>query len=157
MRNVNSVLLFLVLISISCDNNQNGVTLSDKIDKAYTVPNSRDIIESNELGEFKNINGVELYFTSNISEDEVKKMCEYLLESGFADGERKTVQLDRNGNTYEFRMVVKKGIEQDDEYINLGKQMAAEISGHVLDNKQVDIHFCDEKLITLRVLPMSRY
>jgi hypothetical protein len=33
--------------------------------------------------------------------------------------------------------------------------MAAEISTNVFNGKQVDVHYCDENLTTLRVLPMS--
>ena len=108
-------------------------------------------------GKEKNFNGLQLFYTSNITETEANSMGNYLIESGFADGEEKTVQLNKSGNTYEFRMVVKKGIEQDPEYTELGKLIAAEISSEVFNGAQVDVHFCDENLKTLRVLPMSTY
>jgi hypothetical protein len=53
-------------------------------------------------------------------------------------------------------MVVKKGIEQDQEYAELGKSYAAQISTEIFNGKQVDVHFCDENLETLRVLPMIK-
>lgn len=108
-------------------------------------------------GKEKEFNGVQLFYTSSITESEVNSLGNYLIESEFADGEYKTVQINKSGNTYEFRMVVKKGIEQDQEYCNLGKLMAAEISSEVFNGKQVDLHFCDENLETLRVLPMASY
>ena len=108
-------------------------------------------------GKEKNFNGLQLFYTSNITETEANSMGNYLIESEFADGEEKTVQLNKSGNTYEFRMVVKKGIEQDPEYTELGKLIAAEISSEVFNGAQVDVHFCDENLKTLRVLPMSTY
>lgn len=110
-----------------------------------------------DYGKEKNFNGVQLFYTSTITETEANSLGNYLIESEFADGERKTIQLNKSGNTYEFRMVVKKGIEQDPEYIELGKLMAAELSFEIFNGNQVDIHFCDESLKTLRVLPMSRY
>ena len=97
-------------------------------------------------GKEKNFNGLQLFYTSNITETEANSMGNYLIESGFADGEEKTVQLNKSGNTYEFRMVVKKGIEQDPEYTELGKLIAAEISSEVFNGAQVDVHFCDENL-----------
>jgi hypothetical protein len=106
-------------------------------------------------GKEKNFNGVQLFYTSSISEAEANTLGNYLIKSEFADGEQKTVQLNKSGNTYEFRMVVKTGIEQDQEYTDLGKLMAAEISSEVFNGQQVDLHFCDENLKTLRVLPMS--
>lgn len=108
-------------------------------------------------GKEKNFNGVQLFYTSNITESEANSMGNYLIESEFADGEEKTVQLNKSGNTYEFRMVVKTGIEQDSEYAEMGKLLAAEISSLVFNGAQVDVHFCDENLKTLRVLPMSTY
>ena len=108
-------------------------------------------------GKEKNFNGVQLFYTSTITEAEANSLGNYLIKSKFADGENKTVQLNKSGNTFEFRMVVKKGIEQDQEYTELGKLMAAEISNEVFNGKQVDVHYCDEKLNTLKVLPMSTY
>ena len=106
-------------------------------------------------GKEKEFNGVQLFYTSSISDSEATSLGNYLIKSEFADGEYKTVQINKSGNTYEFKMVVKKGIEQDQEYCNLGKLMAAEISSEVFNGMQVDVHFCDEKLETLKVLPMS--
>ena len=107
-------------------------------------------------GKEKTFNGVQLFHTSDITDSEATKLGNYLVKSGFADGVPKTVQLNKSGDTYEFRMVVKKGIEQDQEYCNLGKLMAAELSSELFNGKSVDVHFCDENLETLKVLPMSR-
>ena len=111
----------------------------------------------NNYGNEKNFNGVQLFYTSTITEAEANSLGNYLIKSEFADGGTKTVQLNKSGNTYEFRMVVKKGIEQDQEYTELGKLMAAEISTEVFNGKQVEVHYCDENLTTLKVLPMSTF
>ena len=79
-----------------------------------------------DYGTEKNFNGVQLFYTFEITESEANSLGRYLIESEFADGGEKTVQLNKSGNTYEFRMIVKKGIEQDPEYVELGKYMAAE-------------------------------
>ena len=44
-----------------------------------------------------------------------------MVDSEFFNGELKTVQLDKTGNTYNFRMVIKKGIEKDEENIEIFK------------------------------------
>lgn len=106
-------------------------------------------------GKEKTFKGVQLFYTSTITEAEANLLGAYLIESEFADGSEKTVQMNKSGNTYEFRMVVKKGIEQDQEYVELGKLMGAELSAAVFNGEQVDVHFCDENLKTLRVLPMA--
>jgi hypothetical protein len=106
-------------------------------------------------GKEKRFNGTQIFYTSAVSENDVDKLITYLVNSEFIDGGEKTVQLNKSGNTYEFRMVVKKGIEQDQEYKDLGKIMGAEISQNVFEGQNVDVHFCDDKLKTLVVLPMS--
>lgn len=107
-------------------------------------------------GKEKNFNGVQLFYTSTITETEANLLGNYLINSGFADGNEKTVQINKNGNTYEFRMTVETGIEQDQEYINTGKLASAEFSSNVFNGAQVDIHLCDENFNTLKVLTMDK-
>ena len=110
-----------------------------------------------DYGKEKNFNGVQLFYTSIITETEANSMGNYLIESEFADGESKTVQINKEGGTYQLKIVVKQGIEQDNEYAPLFKQFAYEISKDVFNGSQVDIHACDENLKTLRVFPMIWY
>jgi hypothetical protein len=128
-RGFGVVVFFMVLLAISCSN----------------------------YGEQKTFNGTQVFYTSAVTLNDVNKLGEYLVDSEFADGEEKSVQLNKTGNTYEFRMVVKKGIERDQEYRDLGKLLAAEISEYCFDGARVDTHFCDENFKTLIVLPMSTY
>lgn len=107
---------------------------------------------NSSYGKENDYNGVQLFHTNTVTDDEAEELGRYLVESEFADGQPKTVQINRSGNTYEFRMVVKKGIEQDQEFVNVAKMMAAELSEKVFNGNQVDIHFCDENLETLRVI-----
>jgi hypothetical protein len=110
------------------------------------------LISCNNYGKEKNFNDLQLFYTSAVTEAEANSLGKYLDESGFADSGKKTVQLNKSGKTYEFRMVVKPGIEKNEEYVNLGKLMAAELSYSVFNNKPVEVHFCDETLKTLRVI-----
>jgi len=108
-------------------------------------------------GEQKTFNGTQVFYTSAVTMQDVDNLGKYLIDSGFADGEYKTVQLNKTGNTYEFRMVVKKGIEQDQEYRNLGKLLAKDLSIYSFNGARVETHFCDDKLKTLIVLPMATF
>ncbi|MCL2804750.1 MAG: hypothetical protein FWD26_02310 [Treponema sp.] len=114
-------------------------------------------INCGNYGAQKTFNGTQVFYTSAVTLNEVEKLGNYLVEEGFADGEHKSVQLNKTGNTYEFRMVVKKGIETDLEYRELGKLIATELSTYVFNGARVDTHFCDEKFKTLIVLPMLTY
>jgi len=103
------------------------------------------------LGTKKTFNGYEIYYTSAVTEKEADKLGAWLIANEWADGERKTAQLTKTGKTYEFRMVVKKGIEQDQEIIDQFKLVAYHLR-EVFDGQAVDIHLCDERLNTLRVV-----
>lgn len=107
------------------------------------------------LGTEKDFNGVQLFYTSGVRESLVDSLGQFLIASEFADGQSKTIQLNLNEQTYEFRMVVKKGIETDPEYIEFAKQYAAQMSASLFGGVQVDIHFCDDNMNTLRVIPMD--
>lgn len=92
-----------------------------------------------------------LYYTSTISLEEAKKLEKLLVEEKFNEGNKKFVQFNKNGVVYEFKVVVKKGNENDDEYIKKFKVFASYIS-EIFGNKEVDIHLCDDALNTLRVV-----
>ena len=122
MRNM--IILLITLLLVGCDN----------------------------YGSLLEFNGGELYHTSSVSERDAYKLGEYLVESEFFDGERKTLQLNKTGNTYEVRMVIKKGVEKDEDYIQACKQFSNELSEYVFNGNSVDIHLCDEYLNTIRVV-----
>ena len=107
---------------------------------------------SSKYGKEKNFNGVQLFYTSKVTEAQADKLGKYLISGGFADGEKKTVQITKTGNTFEFRMVVKKGIDRDEEFTQIFKSYASELSKNVFDDEPVEIHLCDENLKTLRVV-----
>jgi len=99
--------------------------------------------------EFK---GGELYYLPPVNAEEANKLGKFFIDDGFFDGNMKTVQLRKEGSTYEVRMVVKKGIEQDQEFVNIFKIYVSNISKVVFNGSKVDIHLCDEHLVTLKTI-----
>jgi hypothetical protein len=97
----------------------------------------------------------ELYYTESVQKSDAQKLGSYLQNEGFFNGEKRIVQLNREGKLWEFRMVVKKGTETDDEYINLFGFFSLQLSKAVFDNQPVDIHLCNDKLETLKVIPFK--
>ena len=97
-------------------------------------------------------NGGELYYTDNVTEADAKKLGDYLVKSGFFDGRKITVQLDKSGSTYQFRMFVVKEKQNDDATMILMKAFAGEISEDVFNDAPTELHICDDQLKTLRVL-----
>ena len=104
-------------------------------------------------GTLLEFNDNELYYTPSVSEREAYRLGEYLVDGGFFNSNSSLrVQLDKTGNTYNFRMVIKKGIEKDEEKIEIMKILAMELSENVFNGFNVDIHLCDENLSTIRVV-----
>ena len=112
---------------------------------------------SQDFGTKKVYKNLELYFTVSVTENEADSLADYLLKEGWGEGNIKTIQLNRNQNIYEVKIVCKKGIEEDQEYIERAKLMAYRISQAVFQKHEVDIHLCDDYLNTIRVVPMSAY
>jgi hypothetical protein len=111
-------------------------------------------------GTEKTINGVQYFYTSNVTESELDKLADVLKDFGLEvtdEDEGKTIQLNRTGNTYEIRAVIKKGLEMDNEYCDAIKTFAKYISSTIFDGANVEFHLCDEHLETIRVILMSNY
>ncbi len=102
-----------------------------------------------DLGKLLEFNGGQLYYTSTVTTGEADRLGEYLIESGFFDGERKTVQLTKPAAVYEFRMVVLEGIEQDQNFVRIAVFFVHELSENVFEGNPVSIHFCDSRMNTL--------
>ncbi|MFI5172324.1 MAG: hypothetical protein ACHQFW_08025 [Chitinophagales bacterium] len=106
-------------------------------------------------GTEKEFNGVQLFYTSSITEAEADSLGNYLIAAQFADGEKKSVQLNKDGDTYEFRMVVKEGYDTNDEFFAIAQAFASELSAGVFHGSPVEVHLCDDQLETLREVPMG--
>lgn len=96
----------------------------------------------------------ELYYTENVTVEEAQSLGDYLVSAEFFadDGNARTIQLNKTGSTYEFRMIVKKGIETDNDVVDSMKFLAKDLSENVFNNQAVDIHLCNDILETLRVV-----
>jgi preprotein translocase subunit SecF len=96
----------------------------------------------------------ELYYTDSVTLEEAQVLGDYLVEADFfaKDSNTRSVQLNKNGSTYEFRMVMKKGLDQDQDTIDLMKLFIVELSDNVFNGESVDAHLCDETFKTLRVV-----
>ena len=99
----------------------------------------------------------ELYYTESVTKAQAQALGDYLVKEEFFanDGNERTVQLNKSGSTYEFRMVVKTGLEQDQATVDLMKDVAIELSANVFNGETVDVHLCDDTLKTLRVVVVN--
>lgn len=97
-------------------------------------------------------NKSELFYTDSVTKDEALILGNYLVKSGFFSGERKTVQVNKTGVVYSFRMVVKSGMENDERMVAVFKSFSLELSRNVFNGSMVDIHLCDTKLKTIKTI-----
>jgi hypothetical protein len=113
------------------------------------------VIVADNYGTRKDFNGVELFHTKKITDAEADSLGNYLVKGKFADGNPKTVQLTKSGDTYQFRMVVKKGIDKDPDYLKTFKLFASQLSAGVFKGAPVEVLMCDSYFNTLVVVPMN--
>ncbi len=93
-----------------------------------------------------------LFDDTNVSEATVKRVGAYLIAAEFADGSPKTVELVKENDTWQFKMVVQQDYIDDPDYLYIASVFAAQLSKDVFDNEVVEIHFCNSKLVTQRVV-----
>ena len=91
----------------------------------------------------------ELYYEKPVTKEQIDKLGAFLRESGFFQGTGLQAQLKKEGNLYQFRYVVKTGLENDESYKATVKAFGSLISSGPLNNEKVDIHLCDNFFNTL--------
>lgn len=97
-------------------------------------------------------NGGDLFYTSQVTEADARKLGDYLVKETFFDGKRKTVQLNKSGETYEFRLVVVKDTEKDPGTVKTFSVVSKELSENVFNGAKVAVHLCNDRLKTLLVV-----
>jgi len=105
-----------------------------------------------DIDKIVSIDGTSVAYTKNVTKNDAQKLADYLKESEFTDGTPKTIQLDKDGDTFLFRMVVKKGVEENEDNVLTLKMYGMSISLNAFDGKPVLVHLCDDALNTLRIL-----
>lgn len=106
------------------------------------------LISCSNYGSKLTFNNGELYYTNNVTEAEANRLGEFLVQDGFFSGNTISVQLDKSGDTYLFRMVSQEGVENDPTYLALAEAYTGTLSEKIFNGSPVDFHFCDTSLKT---------
>jgi hypothetical protein len=96
---------------------------------------------------------VEVFYTGGVTKDEAERLAAYLAKSWGPSPGRRSVQLRKTDNGYQFRMVVKSEFQNDEKMLKALEVEGAQISHSVLNGAPVEVHVCDDHLKTIRVLP----
>jgi len=95
----------------------------------------------------------EVYYTDAVTEADAKKVGDFIEQKIKPEGsDKKSVQLDKSGDTYALRFVVKKDLEKDDDAVAGFKAIGQAVSAQVFNGAKVDVHLCDDHFKTLKVV-----
>lgn len=109
-----------------------------------------------DYGEKMEFNKGEVYYTEGVDPADVQKLGEYLVESEYFDGEKKSVQLQMNGDRYVVRAVVQDEFLEDEKIIAAFEMMGLLFSGQVFNGAPVDVELTDAYLETKTTLPFDQ-
>ena len=112
----------------------------------------------NQNGTELKVGNVQVFYKDGVTIDEARKLADYMiaqkrLAPGGGGSETKTVQLAKDGGTYQLRVVIKEAFRDDPKYHAVLKLMGWQVSKDVLGGAAVAIHACDERLKTLHTFP----
>lgn len=94
----------------------------------------------------------EVRYTKNVTLEEAEKLKSFLLDSGFSDDDTpKTVELDKENDTYMFKMVISKDKLNNESTVTLLKLFGSQIAKEVFDNKPLKVHMCDDLMNTIKI------
>jgi hypothetical protein len=111
------------------------------------------VVSCYQRGTKLTFNKADLFYTSQVTEAEAKKVGDFLIKFGYFEGTPKSVQLNKSGGVYEFRAVVKKDIEKDPAMVDAFRDLGKAISEEALNKAKVVVHLCDTNLKTVYVIP----
>lgn len=110
------------------------------------------------FGQKLTFNNGHVFYLAPVTESEARRLGKFLVANNVFTGEDKAVQIRKVGNTYQYRMVLKKGISPD-VAVNLLRPLVnfrRSMSKEVFNNAPVEEHLCDNAFNTLRViLPLA--
>jgi hypothetical protein len=104
-------------------------------------------------GKRLNLNNGQVYYQPPCTEQQARRLGEYLFRSGFLSEKRVTVQLCQVGGTFQFRAALKAGAESNPCLVAAFWALGQCISRDVFDGAPIEVDLCDVQLRTVLVLP----
>src|SRR5437899_2989339 len=85
---------------------------------------------------------IEVFYTQGATKAEAERLGAYLVKAWSNPSNRRSVQLKKSGDGYQFRMVVKKEFQGNLAALKGLEFDAARISRDVFDGAAVEVHAC---------------
>lgn len=124
----------------------------DLMNTVKVIPFSRCTAYGRKL----NFNGAELFYAEDVNRTTVQRLGHFLVDESIYNGEKISTQISKNGTTYEFRIVVSEGIENDTHHLAYFTELSRRMSDTVFNGAAVDIHLCDNLLKTKKVVSLAQ-
>ena len=96
---------------------------------------------------------IEVFYTEGATKAEADRLAAYLLKDPAGAGHRRSVQLKKTADGYQFRMPIKKEFQNDQKVLQGLQFDGARISRDVFDGAAIEVHACDQHLKTLKTFP----
>ncbi|HMO13303.1 MAG TPA: hypothetical protein PKD64_05705 [Pirellulaceae bacterium] len=101
-------------------------------------------------------NKTDIYYDEKtVNKQIVEDLADFLEDSGFIDGEPKSVQLAKPGSTWQFRFVVQESFLNDSNFHDLAKQFGRELSEELFAGGAIEVHLCNEYFLSKKVLKIA--
>jgi hypothetical protein len=96
---------------------------------------------------------IEVFYTEGATKAEADRLGAYLVKDPAGAGHRRSVQLKKTADGYQFRMPIKKEFQNDQKALQVLQFDGARISRDVFDGAAIEVHACDLHLKTLKIFP----
>ncbi|MEP6822148.1 MAG: hypothetical protein ABI946_07350 [Chthoniobacterales bacterium] len=113
------------------------------------------IFGGSDFGTKLEFNKAELYYTKSVTADEAKRLGGYCIKEELFSNNKLSTQIDKNNGTYQFRMVLKKGSENDAALLQSAKLLADGMSREVFNGAKVEFYACDDGLKPVKLMASS--
>ena len=103
------------------------------------------------FGEKLDVNGTEIYYKNGVKKEDAERLAKKLEAEGFVDGKKKSVQLLKRGDVWEFRMAVGNKAQKDEKVKNSVRRLCLELSS-AFGGDKVEIHLANSALDSISVV-----
>jgi len=113
---------------------------------------TKKAIKFQRLGERITVGKDLMYYLPEISKDRAEKFFEYLKKSGFLNDDGKVVMIKTHEGVFNFLYPVEDGYDNNQEYLQIVKEFADQISTEFLEGERIIIYLTDVYFDELRAV-----
>lgn len=106
------------------------------------------------LGSKTESGNVEVYYKDGATKEEADRLAAFIVKMIPGVSDRRSFQLLKKGDGYLVRMPLQKQYQGDEKFENALALDGARYSAEVFNGAPVELEACDEKMTTLKTIPM---